>query len=177
MAAEPALALVDHDIVLAAEQPRRAKTRNAGADDSNFHPYDPATAILGLRYAGCGRVDEWYWVDLGQLGSGRIEGLQVGGDGDQAGVDGQPVQHAVVEDLGGDAEQGPRVLLAAAREVMKTGQDLPGGAVSGLSAGRPARSWLRCCSVTSIRKASPMTSASNIRAGKLAALARNLSIK
>jgi hypothetical protein len=57
MAAEPALALVDHDIVLAAEQPRRAKTRNAGADDSNFHPCDPRYRLLGLRYAGCGRVD------------------------------------------------------------------------------------------------------------------------
>ena len=43
MAAEPALALVDHDIVLAAQQPRRAKTGNAGADDGNFHPSDPAT--------------------------------------------------------------------------------------------------------------------------------------
>ena len=65
MAAEPALALVDHDIVLAAEQPRRAKTRNAGADDSNFHPSDPATAysasdtpgaggwIMGARHSEC----------------------------------------------------------------------------------------------------------------------------
>ena len=43
MPAEPALALVDHDFVLAAQQPRRAKTRNAGADDGNFHPSDPAT--------------------------------------------------------------------------------------------------------------------------------------
>jgi hypothetical protein len=37
MAAEPALTLVDHDIVLATQQPRRAQPSDAGADDGNSH--------------------------------------------------------------------------------------------------------------------------------------------
>ena len=37
VAAETALALVDHDVVLAAQQPGGAQTGYAGADDGDFH--------------------------------------------------------------------------------------------------------------------------------------------
>ena len=44
----------------------------------------------------------------------HLQRLQVGGHGHQAGVDGEAVEHAVVEHQAGDGEQGPGVLLAAA---------------------------------------------------------------
>jgi hypothetical protein len=37
VAAETAFALVDHDVVFAAEQPGGAQTGYAGADDGDFH--------------------------------------------------------------------------------------------------------------------------------------------
>src|SRR5580693_7622482 len=47
VAAEAAFALVDHDVVFAAQQPGGAQTGHAGADDGDFH----RRSLLAARQA------------------------------------------------------------------------------------------------------------------------------
>jgi len=62
-------------------------------------------------------------------------------------------------------------------KLIETGQDLPFGVATGFSVGRAARRRPSSNCVTSIRKPSPMTSGSNMRAGNEVALARSRSVR
>ena len=111
------------------------------------------------------------WDKTGGL---YIQGLQMDHDGRHAGLDGQPVQHPVLETIAltvkaaagpADPREGHERRPGFRRRHRDRLVGRPGGA-----------DRAEFCSVTSIRKASPMTSASNIRS-KEAALACDLSIR
>src|SRR5215472_9126283 len=174
VAAQAVLALVDHDVVPAAQKPGGAQTCRSRPDDGDLHVQNPRSVCQRDTSGRSERISQ----DRGQVGTGCMSSacrsaVTLTRPVSTVSRSSTPFSYtsAWMLNNGRGSCCRPRV------KIMNTGHDLPAGTATGRSPGRAARSVPGSSLVTSTRKASPITSASNTSAGNEAALARSRSIR